>query len=1336
MLLMLACACCIIFLPNTMAFASTSHAVEIEMDGHGTHEYPYLIGDKENLDNLRKVINSGNTLEGVWFALTNDIDLQGESIEPIVDQEKGRSFQGGFDGRGYCISNFVIDEGDKGSSFFGRIDGVVENLKLDGDIEGSICSSFAQDGYGTIMNCISESKLNADEEAAGIVNHWNGTLQNILFQGEIDAPSMSGIVESGNGNATQVYSKTYEVGNIDIMENCGTFWDDNVSDIVQMLNTYALQLFFVSEHARWLNQWKIGEKIEFSDDVVAFEGNGTEENPFIIDSADKLKVLVSFINVGCTFNNLYLYQTQDIDLKDYSWVELLDDSVVFQGIYDGNGHTICNLNTEGKSGGLFKNFNGKILNLKLDNCQTNLGCGFAENFGDKSQILNCYYNGIISDTETLYNLQRDGRLVNCYIPGVIENTEDELNNGLENLVVNYGIHCGELYTWKFTDYGIQFEKKYKDIYLEKERMYWKGNGVEKDPYLISSLEDLVYLREIVYYNESFWRYWFKQTDDIDFSKVHNWKSIADVTASNSFYGNYDGDGFKMQNFHVTNTGPTPNGTIFGNVRGEIYNVHVINCQINGIGNGVLAYNVLNTGKIFNNIIEISKESSVNSSLAIVYINSGRVLNNIVVRPNTSSGVEISLANTNIDDDSQNAGEADNNQIVISIDENVVGQFNEGILSTALHIKQRIMNFNLLSSNEKESYTLQNDISLMSVVGINFIKGILKNNILLLAAVIWTIGVGGLVIFKFIKNLLGKTKVSSRSLIQFLVLIGIYYLFLFSIHYLKPDALNTSLSFGVNIILACIFCGSVIGVVKRQGIWKKEDKYNLLNLKRHIPIIVVLTITTIVVVIHINTPVAYDADLYYGSFQQAIHNFSFSVTGILDSFCIASKPMHGIALLMTIGEALDPGTGRGVYVCNLVLLLIAQVCVYQIVGKLFSNLPKGIDAALSLCFAFSGYVIAGATYINPDFYSVITFTIFLWCVVFEYKIFACFSGFLVVCSKPNMIVAYLAFGVVYFLYECVSKKIYISKWLVYTLPASVYLILYFGVDSLNRAGVAGESKNEFVYMFGSRMLQYFAYGFIWIQEIFIISMLIILIKNKRFNIWKNKKNVFLFATWMACISQLLITIVGGSTLQLCPRYLTICAIKNIFLFALALEVLTLKKKQIYLIVTIFCGLLFVQLFKTIDPVIIATTDVKYDNLHYLVFPKKDQTGNDLTFYNYEYCRDARIGNKILSSLSKEEINNLYSDSRTGYKMAIGCSNIYAAYWDTARQCRTYIPNDNCVRLKMNSIVDGMDVKEEYMLDTYTIILRKSRDYALKPIFDARKDRNDIESFSVYYSSQRR
>jgi len=70
---------------------------------------------------------------------------------------------------------------------------------------------------------------------------------------------------------------------------------------------------------------------------------------------------------------------------------------------------------------------------------------------------------------------------------------------------------------------------------------WDGSGTEKDPFLITCLEDLMNLKNVL--NKS--GYYFKQVADIDCSSVEEWIVIG--TESKPFKHNYDGGGYTISN---------------------------------------------------------------------------------------------------------------------------------------------------------------------------------------------------------------------------------------------------------------------------------------------------------------------------------------------------------------------------------------------------------------------------------------------------------------------------------------------------------------------------------------------------------------------------------------------------------------------------------------------------------------------------------------------------------------------------------------------------------------------------------------------------------------------
>ena len=121
-------------------------------------------------------------------------------------------------------------------------------------------------------------------------------------------------------------------------------------------------------------------------------GEGTESNPYLIESAEQLAFLSYMVNKGLVTTDLNFKLTTDIDLngsEDLPWVpiglgdrwfsedgceRLIDPSyapVYFCGHFDGDGHSIYNLYVDGGTYvGLFGLVSGQgslIENLNIEN---------------------------------------------------------------------------------------------------------------------------------------------------------------------------------------------------------------------------------------------------------------------------------------------------------------------------------------------------------------------------------------------------------------------------------------------------------------------------------------------------------------------------------------------------------------------------------------------------------------------------------------------------------------------------------------------------------------------------------------------------------------------------------------------------------------------------------------------------------------------------------------------------------------------------------------------------------------------------------------------------------
>ncbi|MBR1872086.1 MAG: hypothetical protein IJ795_02630 [Bacteroidales bacterium] len=121
-------------------------------------------------------------------------------------------------------------------------------------------------------------------------------------------------------------------------------------------------------------------------------GRGTEEDPFLITSADDLKTL-SYVCDDETMRSSFYKQTADIDLENVAFSPICTLDLPFTGGYDGDGHSISNLNvsTSGANAGLFGYLRGAtVKNIEIKSATIKSGANYA---GAITGVLN---EGVIS----------------------------------------------------------------------------------------------------------------------------------------------------------------------------------------------------------------------------------------------------------------------------------------------------------------------------------------------------------------------------------------------------------------------------------------------------------------------------------------------------------------------------------------------------------------------------------------------------------------------------------------------------------------------------------------------------------------------------------------------------------------------------------------------------------------------------------------------------------------------------------------------------------------------------------------------------------------------------
>jgi len=165
------------------------------ISGKGTEKDPYTIATPKQLQQLAKEVNNGSDKAGLYYKLTDNINLNGfqsgNEWTPIGGQS--RPFCGIFDGCGFVISKLYFDIDGDHAGLFGMVkDGTVKNV-------------------GVI-----DSEVRAKGEVGGIVGHLDGSgkIENCYYLGNVDGNpndrglNVGGIVGyvDGSGKVSQCYA--------------------------------------------------------------------------------------------------------------------------------------------------------------------------------------------------------------------------------------------------------------------------------------------------------------------------------------------------------------------------------------------------------------------------------------------------------------------------------------------------------------------------------------------------------------------------------------------------------------------------------------------------------------------------------------------------------------------------------------------------------------------------------------------------------------------------------------------------------------------------------------------------------------------------------------------------------------------------------------------------------------------------------------------------------------------------------------------------------------------------------------------------------------------------
>ncbi len=138
-------------------------------------------------------------------------------------------------------------------------------------------------------------------------------------------------------------------------------------------------------------------------------GTGTEVDPYLISSENDLAFLAKQVNDGTElYDDKFVKLTVDLDLGNHSWTPIGKiKGNTFKGTFDGDGHTIYNLNCKTEDGNSSAIFGGVF--GRIDN-------GIVKNLNvEGAVVVSAKYAGAIVGQLTGTAGAGEGAVINCHV---------------------------------------------------------------------------------------------------------------------------------------------------------------------------------------------------------------------------------------------------------------------------------------------------------------------------------------------------------------------------------------------------------------------------------------------------------------------------------------------------------------------------------------------------------------------------------------------------------------------------------------------------------------------------------------------------------------------------------------------------------------------------------------------------------------------------------------------------------------------------------------------------------------------------------------------------------
>ncbi len=370
--LTLAIAVIITYLGATLGVASLNIYAEEAWDGEsvaacfsegdGSKGSPYIISCAEELAYFSQSVNSGDTYEDKYIALTSDINLNSMPFTPIGGSV---SFCGTFDGNFHTVSNLKINLSVKNAGLFGYNCGVIKNLTVK---DPSVYSTKSNVGViagvneGIIERCATEggSVRSKESNVGGIAgsssSDGEGYIQGCLnYQTSVKGKNYVGGIFGKDGGDAEVNS-CLAIASVTLSSSSGNAFGVGDLSKTPLTNVYSgdcsnangalvctMEQIYSGEAAVFLNcvgmsyevysYW--GQDLEVENSIPDWSDNGVLEIFYSVNNSNN-QASVSVIYVNDIKNEV-------INGKSYAVISNIKDYLAFAkrvngGEYGLNGY--------------------------------------------------------------------------------------------------------------------------------------------------------------------------------------------------------------------------------------------------------------------------------------------------------------------------------------------------------------------------------------------------------------------------------------------------------------------------------------------------------------------------------------------------------------------------------------------------------------------------------------------------------------------------------------------------------------------------------------------------------------------------------------------------------------------------------------------------------------------------------------------------------------------------------------------------------------------------------------------------------------------------------------